>query len=178
MKEVIKQDIIVLLEKSIAALQKGDVFKLRMISDEVIHNASIFQDEDSISTAIIIYSISKLYKDKAIATKNEAKYLDELKLALQKNDYDLFRKKIKVILKKITEGDASAELFIGQIVKQAQISKATKIYDHGISVERVAETLGISMWELMDYIGKTQDYRGVHEKNIKEKLMFTRSLFN
>ena len=52
------------------------------------------------------------------------------------------------------------------------------MYEHGISLGQVADALGVSMWELMDYIGKTRivDKFG-SETDIKQKLEFTRGLF-
>ena len=38
----------------------------------------------------------------------------------------------------------------------AKINKASKIYDHGISMEKTAKILGITLWELAEYSGRSQ----------------------
>ncbi len=42
-----------------------------------------------------------------------------------------------------------------EVIESSQVKKGTKIYDHGISLERAASILGISQWELSSYIGNT-----------------------
>ena len=177
MKEIIKKDILNLLENSINALKKDKLLKLRLISNQVIHNVSIFQDKDSISTAILIYTISKIYKEKNDINELVLPYLKELKRSLKKNNYDLYRKKIKELLNKMKKY-SKTKYYISEILQQAHVNKASKMYDHGISLSRVSETLGVSMWELMEYIGETSipdTYE--YETNIKNKIEFTRKIF-
>ena len=40
-------------------------------------------------------------------------------------------------------------------VFEAEINKAFKIYEHGISSEKTAELLGVSLWDLSSYIGQS-----------------------
>ena len=52
------------------------------------------------------------------------------------------------------------------------------MHEHGISMGQVAESLGVSLWDIMDYVGKTRiidkfEYR----TDMKSKLEFTRGLF-
>ena len=42
------------------------------------------------------------------------------------------------------------------------INKASRIYEHGISMQRTAELLGISEWELSEYAGRT----GISDVNL------------
>ena len=35
------------------------------------------------------------------------------------------------------------------------IKKASRIYEHGISMQKTAKLLGISIWELAEYSGQT-----------------------
>ena len=45
--------------------------------------------------------------------------------------------------------------YIQDVFKKAEINKASRIYEHGISMEATAKLLGISMWELAEYTGNT-----------------------
>ncbi len=63
MDEVVKKDILQVLSDVVDILkveEEKDVADLRELSNHVIHDASIFQDEDSVSVAILIYSLSKV----------------------------------------------------------------------------------------------------------------------
>ena len=67
---------------------------------------------------------------------------------------------------------------IKEIFEKSRINKGSIIHEHGISIGRVSELLGISKWELVNYIGKT----GVHEIHEMEKarrrLLIARKTFN
>ena len=41
------------------------------------------------------------------------------------------------------------------VFNRAKINKASKIYEHGISMEKTAKILGITLWELAEYSGRT-----------------------
>src|SRR3989344_4458890 len=60
MIEEVKKDILKILEEAMEACRNGDYVSLREISNHKIHNVSIFQDEDSITIAVIIFSIYKI----------------------------------------------------------------------------------------------------------------------
>ncbi|MFH0874854.1 MAG: hypothetical protein V1859_02865 [archaeon] len=177
MNDIIKKDILRLLTDSIAAIERDEILKLRDISNEVIHNASIFQDEDSISTAIMVYTISKLYRDEDIR-RLVLPDLWKLVENLNKNEFELFRQGLKELMNKIPSKKKNTKLYVPEIFEQAQVSKGTKIYDHGISIARVAETIGASVWGLTQYIGKTTIPDSFKEgTDVKNKLKYTRSLF-
>jgi hypothetical protein len=177
MNDLIKKDIINLLSNAIIAVRKDEILSLRNISNEVIHNASIFQDEDSISVAILVYSVSKVYNE-----YNVKKILPEFEALIKslKNDNPVsFKRRIKSILHKLDERSRNTRIYIAEVLQQAQINKASKIYEHGISLGRVCETLGISEWEVMDYLGKTTIPDEVeYVTDVSEKLRFTRMLFS
>ena len=67
MQDIIKRDIIAVLTDLAGILKERkdiDVSGIKLLSNHVIHNASVFQDEDSISIAILIYSLSKIIERK------------------------------------------------------------------------------------------------------------------
>ena len=45
---------------------------------------------------------------------------------------------------------------IQDIFRKASINKASKIYEHGISMEKTANLLGITMFELASYAGQRE----------------------
>ncbi len=184
MHDIIKKDILAVLTELIEILkvkEESDIVDIRELSNHVIHNASVFQDEDSISVAILIYSLSKIIERKQ-RDLDYNKVLSMLGLCttkLKDNDDEGFRKSIKNIFNFIRTIDEKLRLYIHEVVNQAQIKKGCKLCEHGISVARAAEVLGISQWELMHYIGKTTLIDQFSEPvNVAHRLKIARSLFS
>jgi len=85
---------------------------------------------------------------------------------------------VKHLIKALAKHDARFEMFIEDVIEQANVKKGSKLYEHGISIGRAAEILGISEWELMEYIGKTTIADFKKEKiDILERMEFAGSLF-
>ncbi|MBI3027622.1 hypothetical protein HYY70_05920 [Candidatus Woesearchaeota archaeon] len=184
MHDIIKKDIIAVLTELVDILkvkEESDVAAIKELSNHVIHNASIFQDEDSISVAILIYSLSKLIERKQ-GDLDYAKALSILNSCisnLKKNQEEPFRKSIKSMFSFIRTIDERLRLYIHEVINQAQIKKGCKLCEHGISVARASEVLGISQWELMHYLGKTTLVDQFSEPvSISKRLKIARSLFS
>ncbi|MFC1691805.1 hypothetical protein ACFL0W_06525 [Nanoarchaeota archaeon] len=180
-KPVIK-DLLAALNQVIEILGKKDFFLLKDLSNHTIHNASVFQDEDSLSIAILIYALSKILirtEEQKKLVKKIIKSLQDSEGFLRKNDFKAYRENIQSIFSIISKEDSRLKLFIQQVVNQAQINKGGKLHEHGISIARASQMLGLSRWELMSYIGKTS-YGEVEEdiQNVKNRMNFARSLFS
>ncbi len=183
MNEIIKKDILAILKELIEILkvkEAKDVMEIKEISNHTMHNASIFQDEDSISVAIFIYALSKIIERKQ-GELNYSAILEILEDAVdyaQDDNTDKYREKIQKLFKFVATVDTKLELYIEEVLKQAQIKKGSKLYEHGISLARSAEMLNISQWELMSYIGKTTAAEIRTETvNVKSRLELARGLF-
>lgn len=183
MHDIIKKDIIAVLSKLVEILnvkEESDVAEIKELSNHVIHNASVFQDEDSISVAILIYSLSKIIErqQKGLNYNEVLSMLNSCILNLKNNEDEAFRKLIKNIFNFIRTIDAKLKLYIHEVINQAQIKKGCKLCEHGISVARASEVLGISQWELMHYLGKTTLIDQFSEPvNVLKRLKIARSLF-
>jgi hypothetical protein len=182
MDEVVKKDILNVLSDVVKILKAGDgkdVAELMELSNHTIHNASVFQDEDSVSIAILIYSLSKVIEREEGKMNYKAllKILVDAKSNLEKNRIDAYRKLIRKLFDFISSLDSKLKLYIEEVINQAEIKKGSKLYAHGISLARAASILGISQWELMMYVGKTKltDIKG--GVSVKDRLNYTRGLF-
>ncbi len=146
------------------ALKDRNYLKIKNLSNDIIHNSSIHQDPDVISAAVILYSLSKLieresYKEYANWQdfyRNYLKGMDILINALEKNNLEKFREGIQSITKLIDSLTGNLRIYIADVFRKAQINKASRIYEHGISMEKTAKILGISVWELAEYAGQTR----------------------
>ena len=184
MHDIIKKDILAVLTDLIEILkvkEESDLVQIKELSNHVIHNASVFQDEDSISVAILIYALSKIIerKQRDLDYNRVLSMLNSCISSLNNNEDELFRKSIKDIFNFIRIMDEKLKLYIHEVINQAQIKKGCKLCEHGISIARASEVLGISQWELMHYIGKTTLIDQFSEPvNVSKRLKIARSLFS
>ena len=184
MYELIKKDIIAVLNDLVEILkvkEESDIIQIKELSNHVIHNASVFQDEDSISVAILIYALSKIIerKQKEVDYNKILSMLNSCISNLKNNEDENFRESIKNIFDFIRIMDKKLKMYIHEVINQAQIKKGCKLCEHGISVARASEVLGISRWELMHYIGKTTLIEQFSEPvNASQRLKFARGLFS
>lgn len=183
MNDIIKKDILAVLNDLVGILkvkEEADIFEIKTLSNHVIHNASVFQDEDSISVAILIYSLSKIIerKQRDLDYNKVLSLLNSCISNLKDNEDENFRKSIRGIFNFIRTMDEKLKLYIHEVINQAQIKKGCKLCEHGISVARASEVLGISQWELMHYLGKTTLIDQFSEPvNVLKRLKIARSLF-
>ena len=184
MNEIIKRDILAVLTELAEILkikEDSDIIEIKELSNHVIHNASIFQDEDSISVAVLIYSLSKIIerRQKELDYNKIINMLNSCTSNLKNNNDEGFGKSIKSIFDFIRTMDGRLKLYIHEVINQAQIKKGCKLCEHGISVARASEVLGISQWELMHYVGKTTLIDQYSEPvNALKRLKIARGLFS
>ena len=184
MQDTIKKDILAVFNELIIILkskQYTDTRKIKELSNHIIHNASVFQDEDSVSVAILMYSLSKIMerKDNDLDFNKILSILNSSVSSLKNNDDENFRKSIKNLFNFVKTIDKKLKLYINEVINQAEIKKGCKLCEHGVSVARASQVLGISRWELMHYLGKTTLIDKFSEPvNVPQRLKFTRSLFS
>jgi hypothetical protein len=176
MKEV--EHVISILEGVKTAVVKEDINKLNELSDQTIHTASITQDADNIAIAVIVYSLSKIIQRKKYQnylgwenfTKSYTLAIENLILALKKNDEMKMKSSLENFRKAISKLSKDLKRYIQDVFRKAQINKASKIYEHGISMEQTARLLGITVWELANYAGQKGEITEQKEiRTISEK---------
>lgn len=158
-----KENILKILKNSQKALEEEDALRLKELSDQTVHTAAVYQDPDNIAIAVLIYSLSKIierkkyrkYKEWKHFIKHDAKSISRLISDLERNQEESFRKEIKHIRRHINTLSKDFKRQIQDVLRKAEINKASRIYEHGISMQRTADLLGISIWELTEYAGGT-----------------------
>ncbi len=188
MQEKVKKDILNVLKESLKAIKKEDISKLKDLSDHVIHNASILQDEYSISTAVIIYSIAKIfertryrkYKEWNIFYKSVIENLNNARIDLEKDNITEYEHHMHNLLQSIDKLGRKFRKYIIDVINKAKISKASRIHEHGLSIGKTAELLGISEWDLVGYVGETgiADVKYNVTMSAKERLRMARRIFS
>jgi hypothetical protein len=178
MEEVVRQDILEVVSQGILALKSDDSFRLKELSNHVIHNASIFQDEDSIGIAVLMYALSKVIERGGLDTRQILELLEKAKASLERQSPEEYRMAIKLAVRKVSEADSRLKLFVNNVIEQAQLKKGAKISMHGVSVARTANILGISRWELMQYLGHTTFSEDTSDQNgMMRRIALARRLF-
>lgn len=177
MIEQIKLDLLTVLTKSEAYVSFSDSAKLKELSDHTIHNAGIYADENSLKMAIIVYSLSKMI-ERGLKEPSKFTYLiQEAKTQLENNKEEEFRQTLGKLLDQISHEDSKIGMYVEEVIRQAKIKKGSKLIEHGLSTNQAAHLLGVTSWELMHYIGKTNLGEDLPSLDVSNRLKFARSLF-
>lgn len=168
-------------------IEEKDYTKIKELSNYTIHNASLYKDTESILIATTIYAISKIlerkkyeeYEDWPIFYDSLKKNLSNCYKAIEENNVDLFRDSLSGVIKSVDKLGGHLREYLKQIFRKAKINKASRIYEHGISFGLTAEILGISLWELTEYVGQTgiSNVPLTITKPITERMKFAKKIF-
>lgn len=158
-----KSNVLDIISKAIKAIKKEDIIALKDLSDRTIHSASIYQDSDSITVAVLIYALSKVferskykeYVDWSLFSEHCIESLVKAKKDLKKGNTTEFREDLRSIREVIDHLSSNLKGYIEEVFRKAMINKASRLYEHGISLQKTAELLGITPWELSEYAGTT-----------------------
>jgi len=183
-----KEHIIDVLEEAKHALKTSNSLKLQHLSNQTIHSASIHQDKDSITIAVIIYTLSKIILRKSnLQIKNWPTFIKrfngQVDLAIdsmQKDRLDKFNYYLEKARASLSNLSINLKPYIQEVLRKASINKASKLYEHGISLSQTSKLLGITRWELAEYIGqKNLDERPYSKSiNTKRRIQMAMDFFN
>lgn len=185
MQEV--DNVLRILKETKKAINEGDFYRIKFLSDQTIHTATVYQDPDNIIVAVLVYSISKIMSRenyKQMKGWDEfysavIKNLDVSISSLEKKDIEKFRESVGNIRELINKISGSLSEYIKDVFKKAEINKAFKIYEHGLSSEKTAELLGVSLWDLSSYIGQStvSEARLNDSMPVKNRIKLAESFF-
>ena len=176
------ENILRILESSIKCIGEEDTVKLKELSDHTIHSASAEQDPDNVAVAVIVYSLSKIiergaFKDFPEFKKKTISLIKETISSIKAKDDTLTHKNLSETRELIEKFSGKLKEYIKDVFRKASINKASKIYEHGISQERTASLLGITMFELASYAGQ-KDIDGEEKTiDVKKRIKFAEAIF-
>lgn len=176
-----------ILEETLTAVEKEDIKKIKELSNETIHSASN-ENENSIIVGVIIYSIAKILSRSDYRSLKGWKTFNKITINalknsindLKNNDEKKFRQDFLMIKKAINKISGKLKKYIEDVFKRAEINKASRIHEHGISLEKTAKMMGITSYDLQNYSGKT----GISEVNlnntinVRTRINYLEELFN
>ena len=157
-----KENILRILEETKEAIKEGDSARIKRLSDQTNNTASMTQDPDNIAVAVIVYSLSKILDRENYQKlpgwkgfyENYLNSINNIIVSLKKNDDKSARKYLEDIRKSIERISGRLKKYIQDVFRKARINKASKIYEHGISMEQTAGLLGVTLFELASYAGQ------------------------
>jgi len=182
-----KENVVRILKETKQAIEKSDFIKIKSLSNQTINTASLTQDPDNIAVAVVIYSIGKIlerenykqlpswdifYKVVEVSLTNSIKDIED-------NNEKKFRKDFELIQNAIGKLSGKLKQNIEYVFEKAKINKASRLYEHGISMEQTAKLLGISMYELAEYSGKTgiSDVAESKTIGVKDRIKIAMEIF-
>tara|TARA_Y100000310_G_scaffold23285_1_gene22239 strand:- start:2 stop:562 length:561 start_codon:yes stop_codon:yes gene_type:complete len=161
MKEA--ENVLRILNETMEAFNTGSVSKIKHLSDQTTHTATISQDADNVMVAVLVYALSKIlererYREMEGWDIFYKALVNNMVLAiksLKANDLEKFRDSIGAIRQSLNKIDKNLGQYIKDVFYKAEINKAFKLYEHGLSSEKTAKLLGVSLWDLAGYIGQS-----------------------
>ncbi len=175
MEEV--KHIIEVIDNTIKAIKEENFFELKELSNQTIHCALCFQDAGTTTLPVLIYAISKILERRNyIKIKNWDKFISRFisslslaNTALKQGDNERFDYFIQQARSSLTSMSINLKPYVEEVLQKARINKAGKIYEHGISLGKTAQMLGISQWELSEYTGQGKASENSYNSTITTK---------
>jgi len=182
-----RENLLRIFQETKKAFSEGNSAKLKSLSNQTNNTASLTQDPDNIAVAVIIYTLSKIieredYKKLPGWNKFYSTHMDSIdkKIAALKNGNDeAFRNELIRIRKAMESLSGRLKNYIQDVLRKASINKASKIYEHGISMEKTANLLGITLFELANYTGQKDgaDAPQIKTVDVKTRIKFAEDFF-
>lgn len=182
-----RENLLRIFQETKKAFLEGNSVAIKSLSNQTNNTASLTQDPDNIATAVIVYALSKIierkdyYKnlqgwDKFYKINRDS--IESIIDALKKSDDEAFRKDIKTIREAINKLSGKLKNYIQDVFRKATINRASKIYEHGISMEKTASLLGVTLFEIATYAGqKEQNLPSTKTVDIKTRINLVKEFF-
>ena len=182
-----RENILRIFQETKEAVSRGNSAKIKGLSNQTTNSASLTHDPDNIAVAVIIYSLSKIiertdYRRLPGWGKFYNIYvgtIDRMIDALKRKDDGVFRKDIELIRGAIEKLSGKLKDYIQDVFRKASINKASRIYEHGISMEKTAGLLGITLFELAGYVGEKEasDVPESRTISVRQRIKFAEEMF-
>lgn len=172
-----KENILRIFKEVKNAISQENSSKIKDLSNQTTNTASLTHDPENIAVAVIIYSLSKIIERKEYRKIGGwevlygilIKYVDNIIKSLEEKNDLVFKKNIHEMREKIENISGDMKQHIGEIFRKASINKASKIYEHGNSMEKTANLLGVTLFELANYSGERQNLDFLKNKKTEIK---------
>jgi hypothetical protein len=154
--------IINILRQAVVALKNENAVELKELSNQTIHCASCMQDSGSITIAVLNYALGKiLERNQHIRIKTWPAIVKKISLfyeiaakSLEREDVADYERSI-IEARRVLTGISDVKQAVKEVLRKASINKASRMYEHGISLGQTANLLGVTQWELSEYAAQS-----------------------
>lgn len=168
------ENLIRILNEAQIAFKNKDSIKLKKLSNETVHSSSLNQDSSNILVAVVIYSLGKILERENYFNLPGWKNFENLTnsaikvsiVDLKQNKIEKFTQDFVQIRKAIGKISGKLKKYIEEVFKRSEVTKASRIYEHGISLGRTSKLLGITVYDLANYSGQT----GISEVSLNQTI--------
>jgi len=181
------ENVLRILKETKEAIKEEDNIKLKNLSNQTVHTASVSQDPENIAIAVIVYSLSKIlerpkYREYSASGKLFNEFglcIDNLIIDIKEKNTEGFTKELTHFREKINNLSGKLKIYVQEVFRKASINKASRIYEHGISLERTSKLWGITMYELANYAGQTgiSDVPESNTADVKSRIKLAMEMF-
>lgn len=162
--------------------------KILELSNQMIHDSSVFQEKILLKYSTLLYVLSKMIARQ----KAKSKSLDlgpvfcQIYDKLKKIHENIKRKKLKALDRNmketfeiISKNDSKFNIYVQDIIHSTMIKKGSQLVQHGLSIETVSDLTGLNQWDLYAYLGKTNYETLLDEKvnKTEKRLRHVKKLF-
>lgn len=182
-----RENILRIFQETKEAVERGDSAAIKNLSNQTNNTAALTNDPDNIAAAVIVYSLSKIieradYQRLPGWNKFYGIYIDCIDKvigAIKKGDDETFRKHVKILRDAIEHLSGKLRPYIQDVFRKASINRASKLYEHGLSMEKTAGLLGITLFELADYAGAKElsDAPQIKTVDVKARIKMAMEMF-
>lgn len=179
--------LIEILETTKKAIKNNNSLQLKALSNQTIHSSCVFQHRGFITIAVLTYAISKIIERReSYELENWNRFIKKFNInidsaitALRKNKFTKYEKDLEISRKTIESISKEFKESIKEVLRKAEINKASRLYEHGISLPQTAKLLGITQWELSEYVGKTgiSDVKHTITISVKDRVKMAMEFF-
>lgn len=139
--------LIEVLKSTKKAVVEENVLALRELSNQTIHSSAIQQDSASIALMVIIYTLGKLIErgntnNLKSFGKTISSLIDKSIDSLKHENFAEYENSIALLMKSLTLILPNMKYYIQEVIRKASINKASKLYEHGLSMEQTSKLLG------------------------------------
>lgn len=184
-----RENILRIFQETKKAVERGDSARIKGLSNETTNTASLTHDPDNIGAAVVVYALSKIIEKKDYKSEKGWKEfyevyinsIDKIIDSIKNKDDTSFDKNIKAINKAVDKLSGKLKARIQEVFREARIDKASKIHEHGISMEKTANLLGVTLYDLANYTGEKQKKAPNQTEsktiNVKSRLKLVEDIF-
>lgn len=183
-----RENILRIFKETKEAISKCDFGKIGLLSNQTTNTASLTNDPDNIAAAVVVFALSKILENQDCKKlsgwdKFWNTCMDSIERIIEsignKNDEE-YRKNIEIIRMGIGRLSGKLKEYIKEVFRNASINKASRIHEHGISMERTARLLGITLYELSAYMGENKTSNEISQNqavDIKTRIKYVEDIF-